>query len=440
MENTLLKKIKEKTARVCVLGMGRVGLPLATVICSKGYRVKGYDISAERVKSIIEGKNLNSEPKLERLLSETISAGMLDVDSKLNSRQKYEIYIVAVPTPIENGRANLNYLKTALKTIRNMMDGGELVVVESTIPPGASRKVIAPILKEKGLVIGQNLFYAYAPERILPGRMIEELTTCNRVLGCFDETSALLATEFYKRITSGEIDVTSPETAEIVKLIENTYRDVNIALANVIARICSYFKVDPEEAIRIANKHPRVNILKPGIGVGGPCLTKDPLILYSHVKDYGYESPLILEARNVNDEMSRYAANQIDKVIKKYFTGESLKVAILGLSYKGGIGDTANSPAIRIAEQLKDMGYQVESYDPYLPEASSCRNIIECVKDSCCVVIGADHPEFAGLDLGMIKRLTKYEKPVLYDGRYMFRPIDVLKAGFVYVAPGYIKA
>lgn len=435
-----MEKIRKKTARICILGMGRVGLPLATVICSRGYRVTGYDVSTERVNSIIEGKNLNSEPKLETLLSKAINSGMLDVTSKLDDTQKYEIYIVAVPTPIQNGRANLNHLKTALKTIGTMLDGRELVVVESTIPPGTSRNLIARMLREKDLVIGQNIFYAYAPERILPGKMIEELTTCNRVLGCFDKTSALLATEFYRRITSGEVDITTPETAEIVKLIENTYRDVNIALANVIARICSYFKVDPMEAIRIANKHPRVNILKPGIGVGGPCLTKDPIILYSQVKDYGYESPLIIEARNVNDEMSSYAASQIDMVIKKYFNGEPLKVAVLGLSYKGGIGDTANSPAVRIAEQLKNMGYRVESYDPYLPEAGSCRSIEECVKGSCCIVIGADHPEFSNLDLETLRKLTSYEKPVFYDGRYIFRPTKVLKAGFIYVAPGYIKA
>jgi UDP-N-acetyl-D-mannosaminuronic acid dehydrogenase len=294
---------------------------------------------------------------------------------------------------------------SAAEMIVPHLQPGNLVILESTSPPRTTIDLIQPILETSGMQVGTDILLAYSPERVLPGRILDELKHNSRVIGGINPESTQAGYELYAHFVRGEIVLTDATTAEMVKLMENTYRDVNIAIANEFSRLADHFGIDVWEAITIANKHPRVNILNPGPGVGGHCISVDPWFLVEAAPDL---TDLIRAARVVNDAQPEYVARLILREMKK-IGGQ--RAAVLGLAYKPDVDDLRESPAIKIAELLRDSGISVTSYEPYKPEAHidgiySAKNLDSVVRDADCIIFLAAHSAFASLNPKEIAAIT----------------------------------
>lgn len=442
MKKKLVKKIQGKSARITVVGLGRVGLPIAVVFANSGYQVVGVDNNKDIVKALSKANYSSEEPGIQELITEMVEIGRLEATTDAAKAVKStEIIILCVQTPLNNVTdPDLSYLKKACAPVAENLSQGKLVIVESTVPPGTTRKVVAPILeKESGLKCGEDFWLVHCPERIAPGRALEELTENPRIVGGCDLESAEIAAELLSNVTKGAILVTDCTTAEVAKLAENTYRDVNIAFANELALICEHIGVDVIEAIRIANTHPRVNIHSPGCGVGGPCLTKDPyLLLHAIGKDFS--SKIISSSRKVNDDMPEHAVHSLLKMLKKMGKNvKKLEVAVLGVAYKGQVDDATNSPAESVVHRLMDLGASVVVYDPYCKEtfgAKKASSIISAVKGKDCVLIEADHAVFKNLNLSELKSVM-HENPIIVDCKRIINVTKAKEHGFLYVGTGY---
>ncbi len=345
---------------VNVIGCGYVGYPLALLAAAAGHDVLAVDINPEVIRSINDARPVTDEPGLGDLLEVARSSQKLRGAA---SPEVSDVFVICVPTPVaEDGRTpDLSMVAAAAHSVAPRLRSGAMVIVESTVPPGTCRALVAPILEEGGLRVGADFFLAHCPERILPGRTLEELTTGERVIGGIDADSAEAARRFYRTFSKGELIETNLETAEFCKLMENTFRDVNIALANQIAELADRHGVDPLEAIRIANGHPRVNYLIPGIGVGGHCIPVDPWFLVGGEDD----GALIVTARLVNDRRP----GRVAEVLMTLIAGvDGPRVVLAGASYKPNVSDIRNSPALTIRDRLQEAGADVVVYDPLVPE------------------------------------------------------------------------
>ncbi len=445
MQAELVKKIREKSARITVVGLGRVGLPIAVFFANSGYHVVGVDNNKDIVEALSKPRFSSKEPGIQELARQMVKIGRLEATTEVAKAVKStNIVIICVQTPLnKSADPDLSYLKKACATVAKSLSKGKLVILESTVPPETTRKFVAPILeKESKLKCGEDFWLVHCPERIAPGRAIQELTENARIVGGFDTESAKIAAELLDKVTKGPVLVTDCTTAEVAKLAENTFRDVNIAYANEMALICEHIGVDAVRAIKIANTHPRVNIHNPGCGVGGPCLTKDPyLLLHSMGKDFS--SKIIASSRKLNDEMPEHAVHSLLKILKETDRDiKKLRIAVLGVAYKGQVDDATSSPAKSIVHKLMDLGASVEVYDPYCKEtfgAKKASSVTSAVKGKDCVLIEADHDLFKNLNLGELKSVMR-ENPIIIDCR---RIIDVAKAkkyGFVYAGTGYGSA
>jgi UDP-N-acetyl-D-mannosaminuronic acid dehydrogenase len=296
------------------------------------------------------------------------------------------------------------------------------------------------MLEETGMKVGQDIYLAHVPERIAPGKAVEELLNAPRVVGGADPRSTEKAIQLYSKVNP-HLQPTDATTAEFVKLAENTYRDLNIALANLLALMAERLGIDVYEAIRLANTHPRVNIHMPGAGVGGPCLTKDPYMLASIAPDF-WGTELIISARRINDYMPTHTVNIVEKALAD--AGLSVigaKIAVLGAAYKGGVDDTRESPAKYVVQKLLEKGADVVVYDPYTPEtfgARPAKTLEEAAKDADALVIVTDHPEFKKLDLVTLAALMRHR--IIIDGRRAVEPHAAAAHGFTYYAVGYGSA
>ncbi len=435
----LLMKIRRRAARVAVLGQGYIGLPIALLLAKSGFDVVGYDINERLVEGLKSGiAPYPGEPELPELLQQDLRSGRYRPTADPDEIFGADAFIIAVPTPrINGGEPNLTYLLSAAETVRRSIRGDAIVIVESTVPPGTTSGTVARLVRGE---LPYRVFIAHCPERAMPGRLIRELTGANRIIGGVDEESALLAKELYSSFSRGEIITTDATTSEVVKLVENTYRDVNIALANEVARVCSVLGISAKEVIDLANLHPRVNLLRPGIGVGGSCLTKDPLFLANASADRGYFPELIVRARKLNEEMPKTAARQIISFLEETGGVEGATVAVLGTAYKGGVGDARESPARELISAIKAAGARVRAYDPRCAEyfdAERARDPYEAASGARCIVLAADHPEFRSLDLAKLRAACEDGGPVLlYDGRLVFDRKKVEEAGFIYSGVG----
>jgi UDP-N-acetyl-D-mannosaminuronic acid dehydrogenase len=445
MQAELVKKIQEKSARIAVVGLGRVGLPIAVVFANSGYRVVGVDNNEDVVEALSKPDFSSKEPDIQELTGELTKTGRLEATTDVAKAVKStNIVIICVQTPLDKSAdPDLSYLKKACATVAKSLSPGKLVIIESTVPPGTTRKVVAPILeKESRLKCGEDFWLVHCPERIAPGRAMQELTENARIVGGFDPRSAKIAANLLTNVTKGPVLITDCTTAEVAKLAENTFRDVNIAFANELALICEHIGVDAVEAIKIANTHPRVNIHSAGCGVGGPCLTKDPyLLLHSMGKDFS--SKIIASSRKMNDEMPEHVVHSLLKILKE--TGKNikeLKIAVLGVAYKGQVDDATNSPAKPIVHRLMDLGASVEVYDPYCKEtfgAKKASSITSAVKGKDCVLIEADHDAFKNLNLSELKSVMR-ENPIIVDCRRIIDAAKARKHGFLYAGTGYGSA
>lgn len=445
MNKSLLTKIKEKRTRLAVIGLGHVGLPVASVFASRGYSVIGTDIRKEVVDAISSLKLDTHEPGLGDMTERAVKTGKLktSVDTIAAAKQA-DIVLVCVQTPlVESGRPDLRYLKSATRKIAKGLSKGNLVVVVSTVPPGTMKNLVAEILEqESGLKCSHDFWLAYSPERILPGNAIQELVENDRLVGGFDSRSAELAAELFKTVTRGKIPLTDVLSAELAKLAENTFRDVNIAFANELALICEKMGADVLEVIRLANTHPRVTIHKPGCGVGGPCLTKDPYLLLHPTGGTKLRSPLIEHSRKVNDHMATHIADLVVEALKQAGKkAENSKITVLGAAYKAEVADTTDSPSERITHSLLKIGADVTIYDPYTAEnfgAKAAKDVENALNGADCLVIATDHNAFKRLDLEKAKSLM-HTPPIIVDGKRIIDPRKAEAQGFIYYGVGIGK-
>lgn len=369
--------------KIVVIGTGYVGLPLAIMLARSGYEVIGVDIEENIVNAINKGVLHLAEEEAKQIFKEP------QVRKNLRAQRtpcEADVFIISVPTPLDEKKriADLSQVIAGLESILPYLRSGNLVIIESTVPPLTCRQTVAPLIEKTGLKVGEDIFLCHCPERILPGEVFEEIVHNDRVIGGLDGKSAEMAREIYASFVKGNLYLTDDVTAELVKLMENTYRDVNIALANEFAAVAEGLEVNIMQAIELANKHPRVDILKPGIGAGGHCIPVDPWF----IKEVNpLNSRLIHTARLINDEVPSKIAAKIRQTLKDI---KNPRIVALGVTYKPNTYDIRNSPALKIISLLREDGYQVKAYDP-LAEGYQYTSITEVAKEADCLVVLVEH-------------------------------------------------
>ncbi len=399
---------------LCVLGLGYIGLPTASTFATHGLNVIGVDINAHVIETLRNGGIHLHEPGLRTLVEAAFKSGHLRVSQQ---PAEADAFIIAVPTPFLDDRygeyegriykmADLSAVKAASEAIVPYLRKGNLVVLESTSPPGTTEKVVAPILERSGLKAGVDFYLAYSPERVLPGQILRELIENARVIGGITPESARAGRDLYATFVKGEIILTDATTAEMVKLMENTYRDVNIAIANEFARLAERLGVNIWEAIALANRHPRVKILSPGPGVGGHCISVDPWFLVEAAPDL---ARLIRTAREVNDGQPRFVLEKV----RKAFGGalKDRRIAALGLAYKPDVDDLRESPAIEVVHLLQQEGAQVKAFEPFKPEAQvkgvfTVPTLEQALADAELILVLVRHTTFLQFDPQMVATQT----------------------------------
>jgi UDP-N-acetyl-D-mannosaminuronic acid dehydrogenase len=375
--------------------MGYIGLPTASTLASHGFKVLGVDVNRHVIDILRNGEIHIQEPGLKTLVHAAFHSGNLEVFDK---PQEADAFIIAVPTPIlEDKRADMRYVTAAAESIVPYLRNGNLVMLESTSPPRTTVDLVAPILERSGLRPGEDFYLTYSPERVMPGRILQELIENARVVGGINPASAEAGRDLYASFVRGDILITDATTAEMVKLMENTYRDVNIAIANEFARLAERFGVDVWEAISLANLHPRIDILRPGPGVGGHCISVDPWFFVEKAPDLAL---LIKQARLVNDGQPIFATTSISRVLGGL---DGRRIAALGLAYKADVDDLRESPALEVAQQLSEQGAQVFTYEPFAPgiSAPGCvarASLKETLDGSDAVVLLVDHRQFRQME------------------------------------------
>ncbi len=351
-----------------VIGLGYIGLPTALMLASKEVEVVGTDYNVNLIETLKRGELTFEEKGMRELFDNALKNNI-----KFTTKYvKTDIYVVAVPTPYNNDtkKIDTSYIKSAIEEILLVSNKGAIVVVESTISPGTIDRHIRPFVESKGFIIGEDIHLVHAPERIIPGNMVYELEHNSRTIGADDLSIAEKVKQVYESFCKGEIVLTDIRTAEMTKVVENTYRDINIAFANELAQICRSDNMDVHEIVRIANKHPRVNILTPGPGVGGHCISVDPWFL---VGDYPMLTDLILQARKTNDGMPRFVLKRIREIMDTNGITDVSRVGLYGLSYKENVDDTRESPTLQLLDIMRDnLASPLKTFDPHIN-----KNIIE---------------------------------------------------------------
>ncbi|WP_223592353.1 nucleotide sugar dehydrogenase [Neobacillus bataviensis] len=345
-----------------IIGLGYIGLPTALMFAKSGVKVVGTDYNVELVNSLNEGKLTFEEEGLEELFQAALSNGI----EFTTEYQKSHTYIIAVPTPYikENKKLDPKYVISAVNNVLNVCEKGASLIIESTISPGTIDKYVRPEIEKRGYVIGKDVHLLHAPERIIPGNMIYELEHNSRTIGADNSEIGDKIKGLYSSFCKAEIVVTDIRSAEMSKVVENTYRDINIAFANELAKICRTDDMDVYEIIRIANKHPRVNILKPGPGVGGHCISVDPWFL---VGDYPDLTNLILTARKINDSMPTHVLGRIRDIMREHGIKDVSKVGLYGLTYKENVDDVRESPTLQLLEKMDEhLAFGVKVFDPFV--------------------------------------------------------------------------
>lgn len=345
-----------------VIGLGYIGLPTALSLASHGLDVVGTDYNKVVVDTLNSGKTTFEEKGLDDLFKNALDSGI----KFTTEYQHTDMYIVSVPTPYEkdNKKVDATYVVNAVKSVMEVCDNDTILVIESTISPGTIDTYVRPIIENSSFALGKDIHIVHAPERILPGNMIHELKHNSRTIGADDREIGERVKKIYESFCEAEIVVTDIRTAEMTKVVENTYRDINIAFANELAKICRSDNMDVYEIIKIANKHPRVNILQPGPGVGGHCISVDPWFL---VGDYPGLANIILAARKINDSMPEFVLERVSNIMEENNLKDVKKVGLYGLTYKEDVDDVRESPALQLLECMKKhLALGIKVYDPYI--------------------------------------------------------------------------
>ncbi len=414
---------------ICVVGLGYIGLPTAVMFANHGHQVHGVDVN-EKAIAMIQNKQLHIEENgLQERLNKAIDSGALTASTK---PIKADVFIIAVPSPIKADKtADLEYVRKATASTVPFLEKGNLVILESTVPPRTVEDVMMPELIKSNLEIGRELFVSHSPERVIPGKVFQELVSNDRIIGGINEESARQTTELYKSFVEGEMHETDATTAELVKVMENTYRDVNIAFANELAKISQNIGVNVWEAIKLANFHPRVNIHFPGPGVGGHCIAVDPWFLVELDPE---QAKIIHLARQTNDGMPSYTAQMTADILNAKGIKDP-KIAVLGLAFKGNIDDMRESPSVEVVEQMCDRQMNLMAFDPHikvnnLPEQT--QKLDEALSGASAILILTDHQAFKNIDPEDIKAQMKNH--IIIDTKNCIDRVKWESAGFdVYV-------
>lgn len=376
-----------------VIGLGYIGLPTALMMAAHGVEVVGSDYNEELVATLNAGKTTFKENGLDELFSNALKAGIRFT----TEYQVTDTYIVSVPTPYDkfSKKVDACYVVSAVEKIIEVCPKGATVVIESTVSPGTIDKFVRPMIEKNGFVIGRDINLVHAPERIIPGNMVYELLHNNRTIGADNKLIGEKIKEIYASFCQGEIIVTDIRTAEMTKVVENTFRAVNIAFANELAKICRHDNMDVYEIIKICNMHPRVNILQPGPGVGGHCISVDPWFL---VGDYPSLAKVIDESMKTNDGMPDFVLNRIYEIMKGNDITDICKVGLYGLTYKENVDDMRESPTLQMLESMDRhlCGEQVKVYDPFVEEdviPNQMHDLNEFIEAVDLVVLLVGHDE-----------------------------------------------
>jgi len=396
--------------KICVIGLGYIGLPTASLLGTKGFDVIGVDINPGVVDTINSGNIHIVEPELDVLVRSAVNSGKLKASL---TPEPSDIFIIAVPTPIlADKKPDLRYVDAAAEAIAPIVKRGDIVILESTSPVGTTENIVARHLRLAGFNLVDDVALAHCPERVLPGRILRELVENDRIVGGINEWATQKAANFYRSFVSGDVLETNARTAELTKLAENSFRDVNIALANEFSMVCNKHKINVWELIALANRHPRVNFLNPGPGVGGHCIAVDPYFVIS-----GSEAltPLLAAARQVNEAKPRWV---IERVVENANRFRDPVIGLLGLAFKADVDDLRESPALEIAHELKALQrWQLLVAEPNISshpdfELSSPQDVIERAD---IIVLLVDHKPFAKL------KAADFKEKILIDTRGVVR-------------------
>jgi UDP-N-acetyl-D-mannosaminuronic acid dehydrogenase len=392
---------------VNVIGLGYIGLPTALMMAANGVEVVGTDCDKSLVDALNRGTTSFCEVGLDDLLREAVEKGI----AFSSEYKRADVYIVSVPTPCDQltGKVDASYIVSAVQSILRVCPRSAVIVIESTVSPGTIDQYIRPVIEERGFVVGRDIHLAHAPERIIPGNMIYELRYNDRTIGADDGTVGERIRSLYASFCRGEIVVTDIRTAEMTKIVENAFRAVNIAFANELAKICRHGQMDVNEIIRICNMHPRVNILRPGPGVGGHCIPVDPRFL---VGDYPKLARLIGEAVKVNESMTDFVLDRICGIMEEKNIDRWDRVGLYGLSYKENVDDLRESPSLRLLECVqRRFGASFRAYDPYVEKdvvPNQYHDFNRFLEDTDLVVIMVAHGQL-GRYMEMLKGKTVFD-------------------------------
>ena len=386
----------KKITKVCVVGLGYIGLPTAALLANRGYDIHGVDLDQRVVDTINRGEIHIVEPELDTFVKSAVNSGRLKADSK---PAEADVFIIAVPTPFHEGFVpNVDYVCAATLSIVPYIRPGNIVILESTSPVGTT-DMVAELLGDNGIEVS-GIHIAHCPERVLPGKIMKELVENDRIVGGTTPAATKITADFYRDFVQGEVLETDAKTAEMAKLTENSYRDTNIAFANELSILCDKFSINVWELIRLANRHPRVNILQPGAGVGGHCIAVDPWFI---VHKGGKDAKIIRAAREVNTYKTEWTIEKIKNAALEFEKEKSrkAKIACMGLAFKPDIDDLRESPALYIAKRLVNEGMDVLAVEPNIKSYDGLNlvNYQIAVKEADIVVFLVAHKEFKGLEV-----------------------------------------
>jgi UDP-N-acetyl-D-mannosaminuronic acid dehydrogenase len=415
-------------AEICVVGLGSIGLPTAVIMASAGHTVTGVDVNVELVASVSAGETRLDELNLPEMLTEVVKSGAL---TATDTPVAADAFVISVPTPIgEGNQPVIDFVRSASEAVGKVLRRGGLVILESTVPPGTTDGLVRETLEAaSGLSAGSDFGLAHCPERVLPGEIMREIVENDRIVGASDERSRTAGVELYRSFVTGEVFETDAITAELAKLSENIYRDVNIALANELATISEELGADAWRVIELANKHPRVQLHQPGPGVGGYCLPVAPWFLLASA---GSPEGVIGTARGIN-------ALQPDRTVAAALAAcdgiDAPRVAVLGVAYKGGVGDPRSSPSTEVIAGLEAAGADVRVHDPLVLDYSSpLIDLDDALTGADLALVLVDHPQFRDIDASDAAGLMRNR--VLLDSRNIIDPKAWEQAGFAVLRTG----
>ncbi len=426
-QNELQKRIEDHSAKLAVIGLGYVGLPVAALFAQRGFNVTGMDVKAERVALINQGISPieGDEPGLAELIAGVVESGKLRASTDYEELRDVDVVLVDVETPVNHAHIpEYEALRAALKSLSAVLKNGALVVIESTIMPGTMQNVVLPILEENtGRKVGQGFYLGNCPERVMPGKLLKNLNSMSRVVGGDSPETAAAMRALYGNIVEGDLDTADWITAELVKTVENTYRDVQIAFANETAMICEALGADVWRVRELVRKSPGREMLLPGAGVGGHCIPKDPWLLASSVKGLDARVRLIPAARDINSFMPTH---MLDLLKTRLSDLKGKKVLVLGYAYLGDSDDTRNAPSMYFIKALEAESAQAVVHDPFVKEFEG--DLYEKASGCDAAVLMTAHSEYRQIDFKRLRAALK--NCLLVDGRNLWDKTAAAEAGF----------